>query len=277
MSAKQTVSYTQIAEAIEYLKDNSQTQLRLDETINVHPLNSNHIEQLFMDWIEISPQKFMQIISARQIKNNMIKQPAFDLEQLAQKSQTHSQFVHIENMTADEYQNGGKNLDISYSFSDSIFGNLIIASTSKGVCYLAFDDDNEQALYDLKQKFPQVTYQLESNSIQEEALDFLQDFSNEPSPIRLHIYGTDFQLQVWNELLKIPMGQLTSYGVLANKIGNPSSSRSVGTAIGSNPVAYLIPCHRVVQSTGHFGGYRWGSTRKTVMIGWEIVQTQIYK
>src|SRR5690606_17790228 len=153
-------------------------------------------------------------------------------------------FVHIDEMTHSEY----KNLQIEYSFTSSPFGNVIIGSTAKGICYLAFEENNEKALSELKNKFPNASFQEQSNVIQQNALQIFQcDWTNLPK-IKLHIKGTDFQLKVWESLLGIPFGKLSTYGKIAQELNNPNASRAVGTAIGNNPIAFLIPCHRVVQS-----------------------------
>jgi AraC family transcriptional regulator of adaptative response/methylated-DNA-[protein]-cysteine methyltransferase len=172
-------------------------------------------------------------------------------------------------MTPAEYKNGGKNLSVNYSFVESPFGNLIVASTTKGICYIAFDDDEEKALNNLKGKFPNATFQRKLDLMQQNALFIFQNDWSKLPEIKLHLKGTDFQLKVWEALLKIPMGHLSTYGNIAEQIGNSNASRAVGTAIGSNPVAFLIPCHRVIQSSGNIGGYMWGNTRKTAIIGWE--------
>lgn len=178
-------------------------------------------------------------------------------------------------MTPAEYKNGGNNLSVNYSFAESPFGNLIVASTQKGVCYMAFNDDEVNALNDLKLKFPNATFQRKLDLIQQNALFIFQNDWSKLPEIKLHLKGTDFQLKVWETLLKIPMGQLSTYGSIAEQIGNANASRAVGTAIGSNPVAFLIPCHRVIQSSGNIGGYMWGETRKTAIIGWESAKTDI--
>lgn len=189
------------------------------------------------------------------------------------KEHLHSLFINIERMTPSEYKNGGKNLTINYHFVESLFGNVIVASTQKGVCYMAFYDDKSNAINDLKQKFPNATFQQKLDEIQQNALFVFQNNWSNLSEIKLHLKGTDFQLKVWKTLLKIPKGKLTTYGKIAQQIGNPKAFRAVGTAIGSNPVAFLIPCHRVIQSSGNIGGYMWGNARKTAIIRWEREQT----
>ncbi len=187
----------------------------------------------------------------------------------------HDLFVNIEGMTPAEYKNGGKNLHINYSFAESPFGNLLVASTPKGICYMAFAEEETKALEDLRAKFPNARFQQKLDLLQQNALSIFQNDWSKLGEIKLHLKGTDFQLKVWETLLKIPMGKLSTYGAIAEQIGNPKASRAVGTAIGSNPVAFLIPCHRVIQSSGIFGGYMWGTTRKTAIIGWESAKTNL--
>jgi AraC family transcriptional regulator of adaptative response/methylated-DNA-[protein]-cysteine methyltransferase len=134
---------------------------------------------------------------------------------------------------------------------------------------MAFNTDNTLALEHLKSKFPNATFQEKLDTLQQNALSIFQNDWSKLPEIKLHLKGTNFQLKVWESLLKIPMGKLTTYGNIAQQIEKPNASRAVGTAISSNPVAFLIPCHRVIQSTGTFGGYMWGNTRKTAIIGWE--------
>ena len=153
-----------------------------------------------------------------------------------------------------------------------MFGQVLIASTDKGICALTFVDQPNEALAHLKAQFPQAAFTEQTDSFQQHALALFQKDQDQFAEIKLHLKGTPFQLKVWQSLLKIPMGQLSTYGELAKAIEHPQAARAVGTAIGRNPVAFLIPCHRVIQSTGVFGGYEWGTTRKTALIGWEGVQ-----
>jgi AraC family transcriptional regulator of adaptative response/methylated-DNA-[protein]-cysteine methyltransferase len=185
----------------------------------------------------------------------------------------HDMFIKIEGMTPGEYKNGGENLYINYSFAETPFGNILVASTAKGVCYMAFAEDEQHAWNELQQHFPNAHFKQMVDIIQQQALYiFTQDWQQLKN-IKLHLKGTSFQLKVWETLLKIPMGQLSTYGNIAAVIEKPTASRAVGTAIGSNPVAFLIPCHRVIQSTGLLGGYMWGPTRKAAIIGWEAAKT----
>jgi AraC family transcriptional regulator of adaptative response/methylated-DNA-[protein]-cysteine methyltransferase len=239
-----------------------------------------HFQRLFTDWAGVSPKKFLQYISVQHAKNILKEQQAtlFDAAYetgLSGTGRLHDLFIKIEGMTPGEFKNGGENLMINYSYAETPFGNIVVASTAKGICYMAFADDEQKAFADLQQHFPNAGFKQMLDIIQQNALYIFTHNWTELHQIKLHLKGTDFQLKVWETLLKIPMGQLSTYGAIAQQIKNPNASRAVGTAIGSNPVAFLIPCHRVIQSTGTFGGYMWGPIRKTAIIGWEAAKTKL--
>jgi len=279
MNTQEIINYNRVAEAIDYIKSNFKQQPDLDDVAKKIHLSPSHFQRMFTEWAGTSPKKFLQYISVEHAKN-ILKEDnnatLFDATfetGLSSTSRLHDLFINIEGMTPAEYKNGGKSLCINYSFAESPFGNLIVASTSKGICYMAFEDDEEKAFNDLKEKFPNAAFQRKLDLIQQNALFIFQNDWSKLSQIKLHLKGTDFQLKVWESLLKIPMGKLSSYGEIARQVGNANASRAVGTAIGNNPVAYLIPCHRVIQSSGAIGDYMWGNTRKTAIIGWEGAKT----
>jgi len=280
MNTQDTLNYNRIALAIDYIKENFKEQPNLDVIAEKVHLSPFHFQRLFTEWAGISPKKFLQYISVAHAKK-MLKEKQLTLFDAAFETglsgtgRLHDLFVNIEGMTPAEYKNDGKNLIIQYSFAESPFGKLIVASTAKGVCYMAFNDDEEKAVELLKAKFPNASFVCKSDDFQHNALFIFQDDWSKLPEIKLHLKGTDFQLKVWEALMKIPMGQLSTYGEIARQIEKPNASRAVGTAIGSNPIAFLIPCHRVIQSTGVFGGYMWGNTRKTAIIGWEGAKSPI--
>ena len=274
MSEQDTINYNRIAEAIDYIKNNFKQQPNLDEVAEKVNLSPFHFQRLFSEWAGTSPKKFLQYISLGHAKT-LLKEKQVTLFEAAYEtglsgtSRLHDLFVNIEGMTPADYKNGGKSLLIKYSFNSSPFGNILVAATEKGVCYMAFYAIESSAFLVLQNKFPNAQFSNKTDVFQQNALlIFQRDWSKLPE-IKLHLKGTDFQLKVWETLLKIPMGQLSTYGTIATEIENATASRAVGTAIGSNPVAFLIPCHRVIQTTGNLGGYMWGTTRKTAMIGWE--------
>lgn len=193
-------------------------------------------------------------------------------QQLFTRSKTHDAFVEIIQMTSEECANKGEKLSINYSFANSMFGEIILASTEKGICYLAFLDDKETAFSALKKRFQKASFSQQGDDYQRNAVLFFTNDWSMMKKVKLHITGTDFQLNVWRALLKIPMGNLTTYGNMATTIQQPKAARAVGTAIGSNPIAFIIPCHRVIQSSGGIGGYMWGTARKIALIEWETNQ-----
>ena len=280
MKEQSTINYNRIAEAINYLQLNFKTQPNLDEVAEKIHLSPFHFQRLFTEWAGVSPKKFLQYISIEHAKSVLKNKQAtlFDAAYetgLSGTGRLHDLFIKIEGMTPGEFKNGGENLFINYSYAESPFGDILVASTPKGICYMAFAESEKQALIDLQTHFPNAQFKQMVDLIQQNALYIFTHDWNKLHQIKLHLRGTDFQLKVWDTLLKIPMGQLSTYGNIAKKINNPNASRAVGTAIGSNPVAFLIPCHRVIQSTGTFGGYMWGPIRKTAIIGWEAAKTNV--
>lgn len=274
MNAQKDLNYSRIAEAIAYIQQNFTEQPTLEEIAEKVHLSPFHFQKMFTDWAGVSPKKFLQFISVQHAKQ-ILNESQSTLFETAYKTglsgtgRLHDLFVKIEGMTPGEYKNKGENLTINYSFSESLFGKILVASTNKGICYMGFSDNEQQAFTELKKRFQKANFIQQTDEIQQNALQiYTQDWSK-IGQIKLHLKGTDFQLKVWEALLKIPAGNLATYGNIASLIQKPTASRAVGTAIGNNPIAFLIPCHRVIQSTGIFGGYMWGTTRKTALIGWE--------
>lgn len=280
MKEQERINYERIAEAITYIRQHFKAQPGLDEVARKVHLSPYHFQRLFTDWAGVSPKKFLQYISAEHAKQILKDGQAtlFDAAYetgLSGPGRLHDLFVTIEGMTPGEFKNGGENLSIHYSYAESPFGPLLVASTAKGICHMAFADDEKKALRDLQSQFPNARFRQMLDLIQQHALYiFTHDWSR-LHQVKLHLKGTAFQIKVWESLLKIPMGKLATYGDIARRIDSPNAYRAVGSAVGENPVAFLIPCHRVIQSTGLFGQYHWGSTRKTAMIGWEAAKTDL--
>ncbi len=274
-------NYQRIAVAIEYIKSHFKEQPSLEELASVVGLSPSHFQRLFSDWAGVSPKKFIQYLSldyAKQIlKDNKasLLDAAYETG-LSGTSRLHDLFMNIESMTPGEFKNGGQDLLINYSFANSPFGKVTVASTTKGVCHLSFEDDEVIALANLKSHFPHASYQEAKDTFQRNALNTFNSNWENMNQIKLHLKGTEFQLKVWESLLKLPHASLATYGSIADNIDRPKASRAVGTAIGKNPVAFLIPCHRVIQKSGNLGGYMWGETRKSAIIGWEASQQTEY-
>jgi AraC family transcriptional regulator of adaptative response/methylated-DNA-[protein]-cysteine methyltransferase len=271
---QKNINFNRIAEAIEYITNHFTAQPHLEDIAQRVNLSPFHFQRLFTEWAGVSPKKFLQYTTveyAKSILNNP-KATLFDAAfetGLSGTGRLHDLFVNIEAMTPGEFKNGGALLTINYSFAPTVFGDILVASTPKGICHISFVDDESLAFSNLRSKFPNAAYKQTVDNIQQNALQiFTQDWSK-LQQVKLHLKGSAFQIKVWETLLKVPMGRLTTYGTIAEQIKSPNACRAVGTAIGSNPVAFLIPCHRVIQSTGVLGQYHWGHIRKKAMIGWE--------
>lgn len=277
--AQEKMNYARIADAIRFIADNRREQPRLEaiaQSVNMSPF---HFQRIFQEWVGISPKHFLQYLNIEYAKRILqetrisLLDTAYEVG-LSGTSRLYDLFVNIEGMTPGEYRNGGENLAINYSFAETPFGEIIVASTGKGICRMEFTDDHAASFDALVEKFPNAKFTQIVDELQQNALFiFTQDW-NRLKEIKLHLKGTDFQIKVWNALLKIPAGSLATYSDVAARINNPKACRAVGTAIGENPVAFLIPCHRVIRSSGEFGNYHWGEVRKTAMIGWEAARRE---
>lgn len=278
MNAQDQHNYNRIAAAISYLKENFKLQPDLDQIAEQINLSPFHFQRLFTEWAGVSPKKFLQYLSLNYAKNLLKEQETlFDVAfqtGLSGTGRLHDLFISIEGMTPGTFKSGGADLSINYSFGHTPFGQVIIASTPLGICYMAFAEDEALAFTLLQQQFRFAKYRLQPDDHQRSVLDFFRRGVDDPLAIKLHLKGTPFQLKVWETLLKIPKGNVITYGAIAAGIGRPTASRAVGSAIGDNPVALLIPCHRVIQSSGNFGHYHWGAVRKAAILGWEAAQIE---
>lgn len=277
MAEHEHINYGRIAAAIDYIKLNFKDQPSLDDIAGEIGLSPFHFQRLFTQWAGVSPKKFIQYLGIEHAKILLKEKQTTLLETayetgLSGTSRLHDLFINIEGMTPGEFKNGGENLVINYGFSESPFGKLIVASTVKGICHMFFEEDESRALDDLKSRFPNAEVHFVVDAHQKNARFIFQKDWQQLDQIKLHLNGTDFQLKVWETLLKIPLGKVSTYGTIAKSIMKPQAARAVGTAIGKNPVAFLIPCHRVIQASGNIGGYMWGTTRKSAIMGWEAAK-----
>jgi AraC family transcriptional regulator of adaptative response/methylated-DNA-[protein]-cysteine methyltransferase len=269
--------YQRIAEAITFIHENFAAQPDLDAIaahIHVSPF---HFQKMFKEWAGVSPKKFLQYTSLQHAKsllgqNYTVADAAFETG-LSGTGRLHDLFVNIEGMTPGEYRNGGASLTILYNLVPSPFGLLFVASTSKGISNIFFTDDEVSGVADLKKLWPKATIKMGKDEQQQYVQAFFNDDWSNLHRIKLHLKGTPFQMKVWEALLKIPAGRLATYSSVAASVGLPKASRAVGSAVGNNPVAYLIPCHRVIRATGVLGDYHWGTMRKVAIIGWESGKT----
>lgn len=276
MSSQQ--HYQRVAQAIEYIQRHFQQQPTLEDVAAHVHLSPAYFQRLFSEWAGTSPKKFLQYISVEHAKSILTSTASHSLLDvtydtgLSSGSRLHDLFIQIEGMTPAEYKQGGAGLKIFYSFAETLFGRILVASTDKGICALSFVEQKEQALNELKAKFPHAEYIEQTDEMQQRAVALLTAQPNSIQHVKLHLKGSAFQLKVWESLLKIPVGQLASYRDVALQIDQPKAARAVGSAVAHNPVAFLIPCHRVIQASGVLGNYHWGATRKMAMIGWESAQ-----
>jgi len=271
---QQDYHYQQVAKAIDYIHTHYQEQPSLEKLAAAVNMSPFHFQRLFTEWAGVSPKNFLQYTTIGYAKELLKTEQAslFDTALDAGLSGTgrlHDLFIKIEGMTPGEFKNGGAHLTLNYSIAETPFGKIIIASSGKGVCYISFCENDLEATDSLHAAFPNSKLIQFTDEYQQAALFVFQQDWADISAVKLHLKGTAFQLKVWDALLRIPKGRLTTYKSIARSIGKPDASRAVGTAIGSNPVAFLIPCHRVIRGDGEIGGYMWGETRKRAIIGWE--------
>jgi AraC family transcriptional regulator of adaptative response/methylated-DNA-[protein]-cysteine methyltransferase len=266
------INYKRVEEAIRFLVENSKKQPSLYDVAGMANISPFHFQKIFTQWAGISPKKFLQYITVKELKKELNKTQnlveAAENVGLSAQSRVYDLFVNIEGVTPNEYKTKGQGIKIEYGIHASPFGNCLIATTGRGICALNFIEENtELLLQELQDQWQQA--HLVKNQKSTKALLEKIFTGNAKQEIKLMVKGTPFQIKVWEALLKIPFGSVASYQMLANSIGNPDAARAVGSAIGSNPVAFLIPCHRVIRREGVIGQYRWGNTRKTALITWE--------
>ncbi len=271
--------YDQIRRAIAFLSTRWEEQPTLEALAAHLDLSPAHAQKLFKRWCGLSPKEFVQAITidhARGLLNGAasVLDAAHEVG-LSGGGRLHDLFVDHEAMTPGDYKRRGEGLEIAYGFHDSPFGEALLLATDHGVAGLAFVDEDKgqtraEALADMTERWPMARYveAPERTRAHGERIFDPAKWSAE-TPVRLVLIGTDFEVRVWEALLKIPMGRAVSYADIARHLGKPSASRAVGSAVGRNPISFVVPCHRVLRGDGNLGGYHWGLTRKKALIGWE--------
>ena len=270
--------YQRIADAIGYINANIQQQPSLDEIAAAINLSPFHFQRLFSRWAGVTPKKYLQILTVDRAKALLAEsKPLLEVSDsvgLSSSSRLHDHFVQLEAVTPGEYKSGGQGISIQYATAPSPFGEIFIAATPRGICKLSFigQDDINADIADLKRRWPNA--ELRQNPLDTvEIIDSIFLTTDAITrPLSLHVSGTNFQINVWRALMQIPAGTLNSYSQIAEAVGRPKAARAVGSAIGSNPIAFFIPCHRVLQQSGNIGGYHWGVTRKHAMHAWETAR-----
>ena len=268
--------YRRIELAIAYLEEHALEQPSLDEVAEQIGLSPFHFQRLFKSWAGVSPKRFLQYLTIENAKkllreSSSVLDTALDVG-LSGPGRLHDLFVSVEAMTPGEFKAQGKDLVITYGFHASPFGECLLAVTERGICGLAFVDPDTRslALEELRTRWQESTL-VEDQSAGRELIEqiFAQPRGKEQAPLKVLLKGTNFQIKVWEALLRIPEGTAATYGSLAQAVGQPKAHRAVGTAAGLNPVAYLIPCHRVLRANGEIGGYHWGTARKRAILARE--------
>ena len=244
-------------------------------------LSESHFQRMFTRWAGISPKRFVQHRTAEVVKRLLREQrPVLEATYeagLSGPGRLYDLVVNAEAVTPGELQRGGLGVTVSYGFHPTPFGECLIAVTPRGICHLAFvaPVTRKESLARLEHDWPLAHLVADQDATRGTAAEaFPPPGSGKVPALALHVKGTNFQLKVWRALLEIPVGTVTTYGALASAIGDPKASRAVGTAVGSNPVSYLIPCHRVIRASGELGGYAWGVERKKVMIFKERIEVE---
>lgn len=264
--------YERIKKVIQYLEANFQKQPSLKELSAVAGLSEFHFQRLFCRWAGTSPKSFLQFLTAKRAKQLLFESRDLlttSLESgLSGPSRLHDLIISFEAVTPGEFKAKGAGVEIRFGVHKTPFGDCLIGITKRGVCHLAFiDGDSADAISEMKESWPQARFK----SAKAETAKVVRSIFNRDGHRRLSLLlrGTPFQLKVWEALLRIPEGAVVSYGHLAELAGVPGASRAVGSAVGQNAIAYLIPCHRVIRETGVFGEYRWGASRKRAVLSWE--------
>lgn len=273
-------SYKTIERALTYLSDHWEEQPELHDLADYVGMSEHHLQRVFTRWVGISPKKFLSVLTLDQAKRRLndslsILHASLD-SGLSGPGRLHDLFVTYEAMTPGEYKRKASGLTIRYGWHETPFGEALLMTTDRGVCGMSFLDDRgyEGVFDDMARRWPKARLMQDQA---ETGRAIAQVFASPQAikegdvpPLRLFIKGTEFQVKVWEALMELPMGSLTTYGDLARRVGmSKGGAQAVGNAVGMNPISWLIPCHRVIRNTGELGGYRWGLPRKIAMMGWE--------
>jgi AraC family transcriptional regulator of adaptative response/methylated-DNA-[protein]-cysteine methyltransferase len=269
--------YTRVEAAIRYLEIQSDHQPNLGEVAAHIGLSEYHFQRLFTRWAGISPKRFLQFLTKEKAKKLLSSSSLLDTTYrsgLSSPGRLHDLFVQCEAVTPGEYKSKGRGVDIIYGFHPTPFGECLVALTGRGICFLGFvQDGNHTELFaELMHEWANANL-IENTSLT--AMTISRIFTPTPAtPLTLYLRGTNFQIKVWEALLHLHPGEVTTYETLAGQVCSISAARAVGNAVAHNPLAYLIPCHRVLQKSGGFGGYRYGTARKKAILAWEMAQQE---
>ena len=273
--------YQVVEKAIQFVVENHLRQPELSEIAAHVGLSEYHFQRLFTRWAGISPKRFLQYLTKENAKalletSRDILDVAYSVG-LSSPSRLHDLFVTCEAVTPGEYKKRGQGLVIKYGYHPSPFGECLLAATDRGICYIAFvqDGDTQSAFQEVKDRWPEASF-VEDGEYTKQFVEgiFVPVGNQRGAPLRLFLHGTNFQIKVWEALLKIPTGRVVTYHDLAVAIGMPEAPRAVGSAVGQNPLPVLVPCHRVIRKGGETGNYRYGWARKKALLAWEAAASE---
>jgi AraC family transcriptional regulator of adaptative response/methylated-DNA-[protein]-cysteine methyltransferase len=270
--------YERVAKAVDFIVAHAGQQPKLEDiAAHVH-LSPHHFQRLFSRWAGVTPKRFLQVLTLERAKR-LLQDSALPLLEVADavglssSSRLYDHFVHIEAVTPAQFRTVGQGLAIRYGVADTPFGAAFVATTPRGVCKVAFPGQADgQPLAELQQDWPAAHFQEDCALAADVAERMFAPGRASDRPLSLLVRGTNFQINVWRALLRIPPGRLASYSDIAAAVGKPNAARAVGSAVAANSVAFAIPCHRVIRQDGELGGYRWGTTRKHAIHAWEAAR-----
>lgn len=279
MTVSGNYQYDQVAKAIDYLYENFREQPSLDEVAAQVNMSAFHFQRVFTEWAGISPKRFLQYLTTDYLKNklgnftNLLD--AADDAGLSGQSRVYDLFVTLEAVTPQEYKEKGSGIAIDYGFHQTPFGECIVGVTERGICHLSFlaGGNRHEAVTGLEMAWENAQLRQNERATEKTAAVIFDKKPSADQKLNVLVKGTNFQVKVWNALLQIPMGSVSTYQSIAAGIGQPKALQAVGSAVGANPVAYLIPCHRVIRKNLVIGEYHWGTERKKAMLGWEMAKT----
>ncbi|MCH7676262.1 methylated-DNA--[protein]-cysteine S-methyltransferase [candidate division KSB1 bacterium] len=278
-----SLDYQRIEQAIIFLEKNFHHQPTLKEIADSVYVSEYHFQRLFSSWVGISPKRFLQYLTKEYAKR-LLKESRNVLDVsfetgLSSPGRLHDLFVNCEAVTPGEFKDQGEGLRIEYGIHPTPFGDILLATTARGICWLSFvkKEGPEQEIQNLQKSWPKgelCENASETKKLANRVFAISYNGSSKPQSFNLFLKGTNFQIKVWEALLKIPAGQVVSYEDVAAYIGKPKAVRAVANAVGSNPIPFIIPCHRVIRKIGEFGGYAGGTARKKALLGWEAARYQ---
>ncbi len=279
--ATNAYQYQQIARAIDYLYINFRSQPSLDEVAAQVNMSAFHFQRMFTEWAGISPKRFLQFLTTDYLKHritgfdNLLD--AADAAGLSSQSRVYDLFVNLEAVTPQEYKEKGSGIQIEYGFHATPFGECIIGVTGRGICHLSFlqEDNRSTAIEELEKAWGNASVRENSRNTELMANAIFHRKPGTQEKLSVLVKGTNFQVKVWNALLEVPYGTVSTYQSIARRIEEPKAMQAVGSAVGANPVAYLIPCHRIIRKNLIIGEYHWGPERKKAMLGWEMAKTAV--